>query len=60
MTAKARYCLGKSPPARSPRPAATTTAATVPDIVNSHEFASVIGLAWRRCAAQSLVGEEAF
>src|SRR6266705_3535383 len=22
------YCLGKSPPARSPRPAATTTAAT--------------------------------
>ena len=25
-----RYCLGTSPPARSPRPAATTTAATIP------------------------------
>src|SRR5882724_12068968 len=27
-----RYCLGVTPPARTPRPAATTTAATLPGI----------------------------
>ena len=38
--ANCRYCLGKSPPARSPRPAATTTAATEGPMPNSDQFAN--------------------
>src|SRR5690348_13005722 len=37
--ANCRYCFGKLPPARTPRPAATTTAATVGPIEIPSEIA---------------------
>ena len=46
-----RYCLGKSPPARSPRPAATTTAATLATMFCQSKMTSRHGLARRGRAA---------